>query len=248
MSATGPIQKPDPATGSLTCLMPGLNEEESIVSAVGRVVAALEQAVSEFEVIIINDGSTDRTGELADSLARADERIRVIHNPVNVNYGYALRRGIEEARCDWILHDGMDLPLWPEDVGLFTPHFAEADVIVACRADRSAHSPWRKLTSWTNNLLLRVLFQPRASDLNFTQFYRRSWAQSLRPLSTSPAFITPELILRAEHTGKDVRYVDVIFRKREAGKAHFGRLPDILWTLKDMLRLRLYTWRKGWAA
>ncbi len=230
----------------LSVVMPGLNEEPNLERAVRRVVDACDKLTDEFEVIVIDDGSTDRTGELADAMAASDPRIRVVHHARNENYGIALARGIREARLDWSLHDGMDLPLAPEDIGRFTPHFRDADVIVARRLDRSAHSPWRKLTSWGNHLLLRVLFRPRTADLNFTQFYRTAWAQSVRLRSTSPAFVTPELILRAERTGRCVREVPVEFRRRQAGKAHFGKPRDILWTLGDMLRLRWHVSRYGW--
>jgi dolichol-phosphate mannosyltransferase len=236
------------ASVSLSVIMPGLNEEASVEHAVERVVAALERSVDEFEIIVIDDGSTDRMGEIADQLAAADPRIRVVHNERNLNYGISLARGIATARCDWIVHEGMDLPLAPEDFVSFVSQFPEADVVVARRFDRSAHSPWRKLTSWTNNLLLRLLYRPRTVDLNFVQFYRRDYAQATPIASTSPAFVTPELILRAEHTGRRVVEVDAEFQRREAGKAHFGRPKDIAWTLKDMLRLRARTLLFGWEA
>jgi len=231
----------------LSVIMPGLNEEANVERAVLRVIEGLEKVADTFEVIVIDDGSTDRTGEIAERLAAADSRVRVLRNGRNMNYGVSLRRGIQAARCDWILHDGMDLPLAPEDFGLFTAHFHDADVIVARRRSRGAHSPWRKLTSWTNNLLLRILFAPRTVDLNFVQFYRRSFVQPLPVISTSPAFITPELILRAEHGGARVREVEAEFRRREAGKAHFGKPRDIAWTLRDMVRLRLRMWLRGWS-
>jgi len=231
---------------SLSLVMPGLNEEENIQQAVRRAAIALERLTDEFEIIVINDGSTDRTGALADAIAARDRRVRVLHNERNMNYAVSLCRGMNAARGDWILHDGMDLPLDPEDIGKFIPYFDDADVVIARRFSRSAHSRWRKLTSWTNNLLLRVFFAPKTSDLNFVQFYRRSFVQSLNIISTSPAFVTPEIILRAEKTGKRVCEVTVEFRKREVGKAHFGRFHDIVWTLRDLLRFRIITWLRGW--
>jgi glycosyltransferase involved in cell wall biosynthesis len=232
---------------SLTLVMPGLDEEANVERAVRRASAALACHTREFEIIVVNDGSSDRTAAIADRLAGEDPRVRVLHNERNLNYGISLARGIQAARCDWILHDGMDLPLAPEDLPLFATHFAEADVIVVRRTSRAAHSPWRKLTSWVNSALLRLLFAPRARDLNFVQFYRRSWAQGIRIVSTSPAFVTPELILRAERAGRCVREVEAEFRRREAGRAHFGRPRDIAWTLRDMLRLRWLTWWGGWS-
>jgi SAM-dependent methyltransferase len=242
--------RPAPA-GTAPCLsvvMPGLNEEENVERAVGRTVRALEQLGTEFEVLVIDDGSTDRTGEIAERLAAEDRRVRVLRNERNLNYGVSLARGLAAARGDWVLHDGMDLPLAPEDIARIVPHLVDADIVVVRRTDRAAHSAWRKLTSWTNGLLLRTLFRPRASDLNFVQFYRRAAVVALPLRSTSPAFVTPELIIRAERAGLRVREVEAEFRRREAGRAHFGKPRDIWWTLRDMLRLRLRTWLRGWEA
>ena len=232
--------------GSLSVILPGLNEEASVASAVSRTRDALDALFDDYEILVIDDGSTDRMGEIADGLAADDSHVRVLHNERNVNYGISLARGIAEARCAWVLHNGMDLPLAPEDIEHFVPHFETADVVVASRHDRDAHSPWRRVTSWVNRLLLLLLFQPRTRDLNFTQFYRRSFLESVELVSTSPACVTPELILRAEHRGLRVVEVPTVFQRREAGKAHFGKPKDIAWTLRDLLRLRVHAWLRGW--
>ena len=231
---------------SLSIIMPAFNEAAAIESAVRRSIAALEPWTADFEIVVVNDGSTDGSGEIAESIAVEDPRVRVLHNQRNLNYGASLMRGIEAARCDWVLHNGADLPLAPEDIQGFSEVFDEADVIVVRRRDRRAHSLWRRLTSRVNNLLIRLLFSPESTDQNFVQFYRRSLVQPTEIISTSPALVTPELILRAERRGLRVREVLAQFRRREIGQPHFGRLHDILWALKDMVRLRLHTWRYGW--
>jgi dolichol-phosphate mannosyltransferase len=230
---------------SLSVVMPVLNEEANLERALARLSAALERFTDEHEIIVVDDGSTDATGAIAARWAAADPAVTVLRNPRPQNYGIALAQGIAAARCEWILHDPADLPLAPEDLPLFLPHLAGADVVVACRTSRAAHAPWRQLTSWTNAKLLRLLFAPGVPDLNFVQLYRRSFAQPLRLHTTSPAFVTPELILRAERTGRVVRQVTAEFRRREAGTAHFGKLQDITWTLVDMLRFRVHTWVRG---
>ena len=232
----------------LSRILPAFNGAESLAGALERGIAALNGFGIDFEVIVIDDGSSDRTAEIADEIAAGDSRVRVLRNERNLNYGITLWRGIEAAQGEWLFHDGADLPLAPEDLAPFIALFDEADLIVAKRVNRDAHSAWRKLTSVTNNLLLRILFSPECGDLNFTQFYRRSVVMRNPPISTSPAFVTPELILRLQHGGYRVREVEVEFRHRQAGSAHFGRPKDILWTLSDMFRLRLRTWRRGWEA
>ena len=233
---------------SLSVILPGFNEEANVEAAVTRTLSCLERYCDDFEIIVIDDGSSDRTGEISARLAEKDGRIKLLRNERNVNYGVSLKRGLAAARCEWVLHNGMDLPLSPESLPHFTRHFDDSDVLVASRTDRDAHSPWRRVTSRTNNWLLRTLFAPKTRDLNFTQFYRRACLERLPLISTSPAFVTPELILRAERQGLRVREIPIEFQRRERGKAHFGKPKDILWTLRDMLRLRVLTWLRGWGA
>src|SRR5258706_9165531 len=95
-------EKPEPETGAealdrmgLSAVLPAFNEEENILVTVEAVRSAVEKVTGNFEIIVVNDGSLDRTGQIADALAREDSRVRVLHHPANRGYGAALRTGFE---------------------------------------------------------------------------------------------------------------------------------------------------------
>jgi dolichol-phosphate mannosyltransferase len=230
----------------LSVVMAGLNEAANVEKALARMVEALEREAGAFEILVVDDASSDGMGEIAERFAAREPRVRVLRNERNLNYGLSLLRGMQAARGAWITHQPMDLPLAPEEFPRFTRHLAEADVVVVTRIDKQAHSPWRRLMSWTHNWLLRLVFAPPAPDLNFIQFYRREVVRQVRVRSTGPASVTPELVLRAARRGFRVRAVPARFQRREAGRAHFGSWRYVVWTLGDLARLRVSTWRHGW--
>jgi glycosyltransferase involved in cell wall biosynthesis len=220
---------------SLTLLMPGYNEEANVEEAIQRCLRVLPDLVARYEVIIVDDGSTDRTPELADRLAQESPFVRVIHNPVNLSVGISLLIGMKAASCDLVLHNAMDYPFDLADLDRILPLFPEWDVVVVARTNREAHSAYRKLTSLVNYWLIRLLFRAPFGDMNFVQVYKREVLQALRVKAKSPAFVTPELLIRAREHGFKITEVEAVFHRRHKGKASFGKPRDILWTLADML-------------
>lgn len=220
---------------SLSLLMPGYNEEANIDEAIRRCLRVLPELVPRHEVIIIDDGSTDRTPELADALARESPAVRVIHNPVNLSVGLSLLIGIKAATCDLVLHNAMDYPFDLTDLDKVLPLFPENDVVIIVRTNRAAHPFYRKITSLVNYWLLRLLFGAPFHDMNFVQVYKKEVLRSVRVKAKSPAFVTPELLMRARDQGFKIAEVRAPFHRRHKGKASFGKPRDILWTLGDMV-------------
>ena len=219
----------------LTLLLPGYNEEANIREAVERCDAVLGRLVPSHEILVIDDGSLDKTAAIAEELAREKPSVRVIRNPINLGVGISLLVGMRAAKGELVVHNAMDYPFDLEDLTRILPLFPGADVVAVARLDRTAHSAYRKLTSLVHYWLVRILFQVPLKDLNFVQVYKREVLEALRVRAKSPAFVTPELLIRAHDHGFRIVEVPAPFLRRERGSANYGRPRDICWTLADMV-------------
>ena len=219
----------------ISVVLPGYNEEANIEEAVRECEAKLRALTDRHEILIVNDGSTDGTAAIADRLARESTTIRVIHNPINVGVGIGLQIGLRAAQNDLVLHDAMDLPFDLGDLERIVPLFPEWDVVIVVRTDRSAHSPYRKLTSLVHFWLLCLLFGRSFRDMNFVQVYKREVVRGITVKARSPAFVTPELLMKARNRGFKMTEVRATFHPRRRGEPNYGKPRDILWTLADML-------------
>lgn len=225
----------DAARPRLTVLLPAYNEEANVEDAIGRCREALAGRVPSYEIVVIEDGSTDGTRERLRALCERVPELRVVENPVNLGVGIGLLVGMRAARGEIVIHDAMDYPFDLADLDRVLPLFPDWDVVVVARTDRSAHSPWRKLTSFVNYWLVRLLFRMPYADMNFVQAYKREVLEAVRVRAKSPAFVTPETLIRARDLGFRITEVRAPFHRRERGTANYGKPRDILWTLADII-------------
>jgi glycosyltransferase involved in cell wall biosynthesis len=219
---------------SITVIFPAYNEEQNIRSAIARALESMRPRFHSFELLIIDDGSTDRTGEVAEDLASKHPEITVIHNRQNLGLGETLYRGFQCARGELVIQNAMDYPLDLRDLDKMIPLLEEADVIVAARKAYAGYSPYRKVTSRVNRLILRWLFEPRLRDYNYTQLFKREVLTAARPTSRSTVFIAPEIIIRAHELGFRIREVDIDYHPRVFGEATSGKPKVILRSVRDM--------------
>ncbi|MGC2061580.1 MAG: glycosyltransferase family 2 protein [Thermodesulfovibrionales bacterium] len=227
---------------SISMVLPVYREEALIEDTVKMSLEKLARFTSGYEIVIVDDAGPDRTGEIADRLSREFRQVTVVHNIVNLGVGISVLRGLMVAKGDIIFHNAADNPFNIDDLAKALYLLKGADVAVAVRVDRSAHSRWRKITSLVNKFLIHLLFRPQIADMNFIQVYRRKVlrdAEVSNIMSRSPAFVTPEILIRAKKKGYRIVQFGAEFHRRKAGKASYGRPHDIIWTLYDMLRFRL---------
>ena len=232
-------------TTSLSLVIPVYNEAVLIAPCVQRCLTALEKDFTDFEIILVNDGSRDNSGDVMRALAREDARVRVLDNHVNLNVGISLLRGFGAAGKAVVVNDSVDLPLAPEDIAVFFRRMGDADVLVLERDRSRGYSAWRHLTSGLNRVVRRALFPFLSAglyDVNFAQFFRREVLAAVAPLSRSPSFTPAEMIFRARLRGLRVKAERVMYHPRTSGTGAFGRPHDMIWSFYDTLRFRLLLW------
>jgi glycosyltransferase involved in cell wall biosynthesis len=225
----------------ISVVFPAYNEEMNIRPTIERALEAMKSLGQEFEILIVDDRSTDATGSIADQLAAEHAEIRVLHNTRNMGQGASLVRGFGEARYDLLTHNGMDYPFDLRDLSKMLPLTKEADIVVAARTARTGYSRYRVLTSVVHKALLRLLFPPRLSDYGFVQIYPRPVWQALNVEARSTAFMVPEALIRAHDMGYRIKEVKIEYLPRLAGEATSGKPKVILHTLRDMF---FFWWKR----
>lgn len=224
----------------ISLVMPVFNEQELLEETIKIFSRDLSYLVERYQIIIVNDGSTDKTGQIADKLVKTSEHIEVIHNPKNLGSGRSLLIGFKKARYDLVLTNFVDRPFDLKELGDIFPLFDDGrvDFVVVTRQDRSANSFYRKITSLVNYWLIKVLFNVKVGDFQFVQIYKKVILNDIN-IDATRTFVPPELIIKALIRGYRMKEFRTKFYPRTKGKSKCGRPRVILKTLHDLLRFWL---------
>jgi glycosyltransferase involved in cell wall biosynthesis len=218
---------------SLTLFYPMYNEVESVEPMTRKAVTVLTELTTDFEILIIDDGSSDGSEKLADQLAASDPRIRVIHHQGNKGYGQALRTGFASATKEIVMYTDCDEPadLWLLRDAL--PHLADHDMVIGYRVNR--WEGWRRfIYSKIYNTLVRVLFGVHVRDINFSfKLARRDLVQKLQ-LGAESVFIDGELLAEAVRYGATIYQMPVQYLPRQHGSSHFNSIRAATHTLEEI--------------
>ena len=220
----------------LTVVYAAYNEETNVRDTIERSLEALVGHFDPFEIVIVDDASTDATGRIADELAERHPQVRVLRNPRNLGQGGSLIRGFGAAQGEWVMHNAMDYPFDLKDLLRIKPLLANTDVVVVTRARHAGYSAYRYLVSRVNLMLINRLFGLKLRDYNFVQLYRRAVLEAVRVEARSAGFLTPETIIRAHDAGFRVRQIEVEYHPRMKGASVLGRPGVVLASLRDLLR------------
>lgn len=221
---------------SISAVLPAYNEAPHLAEVVAGLTAALAAAADRFEVIVVDDGSADNTGALADELARRDPRVRVVHHSGNQGYGAALRSGFAAAREDWLFFMDADGQFEPREITNLVAWCPDRDLIVGYRADR--RDPFaRKLYGKIFSALVRALFRVRVRDVNCAfKLFKKNLLEGV-VLRTRGALINAELLIAARQKHVSPLEVPVTHLPRRGGLATGGSPRVILRAAREILDL-----------
>jgi glycosyltransferase involved in cell wall biosynthesis len=231
--------------GKISIFFPMWNEEEYINRAVDAAREACKELiedgeVSDYEILIVDDASTDATPRIADELADADPHVRVVHHPKNRKLGGSVKTGFTESKGDVVLYTDADLPFDMAEVkrACRLLRIYEADLVSAYRFDRTGEGFVRVIYSAIYNLLVRGFFGVRVRDVNFAfKLVRRSVLDGMT-LTSEGSFIDAELIVRTVKSGKQMVQFGVDYFPRTRGVSTLSSPAVIVKILQEMMQLR----------
>ncbi len=231
------MNKPPRKPLALTIFFPCHNEEENVERVTRQAVEVGRQVADDLEVIIVNDGSKDRTGEIADRLAEEIPEVRAVHNNPNRGYGGALQSGFRAATKDWIFYTDGDGQFDIGELPEILPMLEEYDVVSCYRMDRK--DPWmRKLNAKAWGTLVNLLFGINLRDIDGAfKIYPKPFIDAIE-LHSEGALIDTEMLAKARRHNLSIGQRGVHHYPRVAGQQSGANLKVILRAFRELFKLR----------
>ena len=226
-----PLEKPN-----LSVIMPAYNEAGNVEIVISKAISYLDNFAEHYEIIMINDGSTDDTGKIIKRLAESNPKIHPIHHPQNQGYGAAVRSGFREARMDYIFLTDADGQFDFQELTEVFPHLTESDFIIGYRLTRQ-DAYYRKINTYLWNVLCRIIFRTRVKDIDCAfKLFKRQILDSIE-LKANGAMVSTELLIKARKAGFKIVEMGVHHYPRLTGKAS-GANPRVVYrAFKEIIQL-----------
>lgn len=221
---------------SLSFVFPAYNEEPNVRPLVAAVLKLAPTVAKDFEIIVVNDGSKDKTKATVLALAKKDKRIRLVDNPQNMGYGQTVWNGMRAATKEWVFFSDADLQFDLSELKNLVPHSKDFDVVVGYRVKR--RDPFIRLVnakSW--NIFIRLLLGVKIKDLDCAfKLFRRQVLDDLK-ITAGGATFSAELVARLQKKGLVFKEVPVTHRPRQAGSQSGAKFKVIIRAFKEVFRL-----------
>ena len=223
---------------SISVVLPAHNEEENIKGTVDKCVHYLENTVGEYEVIVVNDGSVDRTGGIVTELSSVNSKIVLVNHDVNRGYGSALRSGFDSARLEYIFLMDSDGQFDIQDLDRLLPYAGEKHIVIGYRENR-ADSMIRSLNAWLYGMYIRLVFGLGVRDMDcaFKIFPTNAYL-SVKPIKADGALFSAELLIKLKNKGNNLVEIPVRHFPRKFGTQSGANIHVILKMFRESWKLR----------
>jgi len=221
---------------SLSVFFPCYNEQDNIERVVKTAIDALALLKIDYEIIIVDDGSKDKTGQIADQLAAKDFHIKVVHHHPNLGYGAALQSGFKAATKEYVFYTDGDGQFDIKELPLLFKYTADYDIVTGFRINRQDNLA-RKINAFCWTTLVNLLFGMKIKDMDCAfKLYKRQIFDNIKLKSTG-ALINTEIFARANNKGFKVFQLGVHHYPRTAGRQTGAKLTVILRAFKELFAL-----------
>jgi dolichyl-phosphate beta-glucosyltransferase len=224
-------------------VIPAYNEAKTIEQAVKETERVFRSLGESFEIIVVNDGSSDETGSVVESIIRDGIPVNLIRHDKNLGKGAAVRTGVLASQGDWVLVMDSDLSVSPDDFGCFLPLLDANDIVIGSRTDRASviaeRQPFYRIAlgKMFNALFVRGLLGLPFHDTQCGfKVYRKETKPLFQELKSVGWAFDVELLIRAQQSGLRVKEVPVVWRH---GRVSRVRLRDAAQILKEIWRMKV---------
>lgn len=255
------IDTTDKFDRSVSLLCWAYNEEASIEEYLEKASKLMDAAVEDYEIILIDDGSTDKTYEIAKAFQEKNPRLKIFKNERNLNVGISSQRAIQRATKEFLFWQTIDWSYDISDLRLYLECLKGYDIVQGVRRKpvevklrflkpfalilklfgikhltRRSDTIPKAIVSVINYILIRLLFRVPLSDFQNVTFYPTKWIQSIKFEATS-SFANPEGLIKSYWNGMSIKEVPINFVPRGKGEAKGTKLSSIINSVKDILFL-----------
>lgn len=221
---------------SISLILPAYNEENNIARCIEVSESVLRNLTDDYEIIVVDDGSSDRTAEIVAGLSVGREQIRCLAHDTNRGYGAALKTGLKSGRKELLFFTDSDLQFDPGELSDLMKWIDSYDIVIGYRKRRMDH-PGRRILGWGWTTLIRILFGLRVRDIDCAfKLFRKKVIDDIS-IDSIGAFVNSEILLRATRSGYTIREIPVTHFPRLNGQAKGARPRIIVKALHELSKM-----------
>lgn len=226
---------------SLTVVFPMFNEEYYVRKTINETLRVIKSITDDYEIIIVDDASSDNSASIADDLSRQNNRIKVIHNKKNMKLGGSLKNGFNLASKNLVLYSDIDMPFELSEVEKAVNILLQesADLVCAYRLNRRIEGIKRYIYSVVYNIFIRFLFGLKVKDVNFSFKLIRNDILKQLNLASQGSFICAEMLIKARRRKAKIVQFGTLYQPRLHGLSRLSSLGDIFKIIQEAIVFRL---------